>query len=202
MDQDYDYSFKIILIGDSGVGKSSIVNVYCDENFSDSLQSTIGVDFKIKTVDVNNKKIKLQIWDTAGQERFRNIVTSYYRGSHGIFIVYDVNDKTTFDNIFGWIREVERNCGSIIKSDTNSYESINKKMCIIGNKTDLPRVVSYEEAKLFADDIGADYIEMSAKKGNGLNMAFVNMARSLYTSKTPVIANTSNNHNNGKIVIT
>ena len=92
----YDYLFKILLIGDSGVGKSSTMIQYCDNIFNDNHISTIGVDFKIRTIEVDSKTIKLQIWDTAGQERFRNITSSYYRGAHAIILMYDITNLETF----------------------------------------------------------------------------------------------------------
>lgn len=105
---DYDYLFKIILIGNSGVGKTSIINRYVDEIYTENFISTIGVDFKIKTVRFNNLTVKLQIWDTAGQERFKAITTSYYRGSHCIFIVFDVTDTQSFNDIPSWIEEIKK----------------------------------------------------------------------------------------------
>ena len=95
----YDYLFKLLLIGDSGVGKSSLLLRFSDDTYDTNFNSTIGVDFKIKTVDLDGKVVKLQIWDTAGQERFRTITCSYYRGAHGIIIVYDVTDTESFDNV-------------------------------------------------------------------------------------------------------
>ena len=99
----YDLLFKLLLIGDSGVGKTSIIFRFCDDHFATSNIPTIGIDFKIKTIDVGGKKIKLQIWDTAGQERFYTITTQYYRGAMGIMLVYDVTNAKSFDNVAIWI---------------------------------------------------------------------------------------------------
>ncbi|WBY58514.1 ras-related protein Rab-1B [Plasmodium yoelii yoelii] len=108
MNDSYDSLFKILLIGDSGVGKSCLLLRFADDTYTDSYISTIGVDFKIKTIEIDDKIIKLQIWDTAGQERFRTITSSYYRGAQGIIIVYDVTDRDSFNNVKNWIIEIEK----------------------------------------------------------------------------------------------
>ncbi|KAJ8460855.1 hypothetical protein OPV22_033781 [Ensete ventricosum] len=108
MNPEYDYLFKLLLIGDSGVGKSCLLLRFADDSYIESYISTIGVDFKIRTVDQDGKTIKLQIWDTAGQERFRTITSSYYRGAHGIIVVYDVTDQESFNNVKQWLNEIDR----------------------------------------------------------------------------------------------
>ncbi|XP_075771425.1 uncharacterized protein LOC102458629 isoform X2 [Pelodiscus sinensis] len=136
---EYDYLFKLLLIGDSGVGKSCLLLRFADDNYTDSYISTIGVDFKIRTIELEGKTIKLQIWDTAGQERFRTITSSYYRGAHGIIIVYDVTDQDSFSNMHLWLEEIGR------------YASENVNKLIVGNKNDLTckKVVDYTTAKPF-----------------------------------------------------
>ena len=104
--QDYDYLFKVLLIGNSSVGKSSLLLRFVDNQWNDLFVPTIGVDFKIRTMEIDNKNVKLQIWDTAGQERFKNITASYYRGAHGIFVVYDISDNESFKNINNWMNEI------------------------------------------------------------------------------------------------
>ena len=106
---DYEYLFKLLLIGNSGVGKSCILMRYADNSFTENFFNTIGVDFKIKTITLNDQVIKMQIWDTAGQDRFRTLTSSYYRGAHGIIIVYDVTNKDSFDNVRQWMQEIEKN---------------------------------------------------------------------------------------------
>lgn len=103
---DYDYVFKILLIGDSAVGKSSLLLRFAEDIFSDSFLPTIGVDFKIRTIEAAGSKVKLQMWDTAGQERFKSILTSYYKGTHGVLLVYDITDRKSFIDVQNWINDV------------------------------------------------------------------------------------------------
>lgn len=166
MNSEYDYLFKLLLIGDSGVGKSCLLLRFADNSYLDSYISTIGVDFKIRTVEQDGKTIKLQIWDTAGQERFRTITSSYYRGAHGIIVVYDVTDQESFNNVKTWLNEIDR----------YASESVNK--LLVGNKCDLTanKVVSSETGKAFADEIGIPFLETSAKNSINVEQAFMKMA--------------------------
>lgn len=165
---EYDYLFKILLIGDSGVGKSAILNRYCDDSYSDNYISTIGVDFKIKTINIDNLTIKIQIWDTAGQERFKSITSSYYRGAQAILCVYDMTDYLSFKNIFNiWLDEV-------IKQ--NEKNNSNPYICFVGTKSDLePNTFITEALK----DITYDHYETSAKKNIGVNKLFKNICKKL-----------------------
>ncbi|KAK7374456.1 hypothetical protein VNO80_07886 [Phaseolus coccineus] len=169
MNPEYDYLFKLLLIGDSGVGKSCLLLRFADDSYIESYISTIGVDFKIRTVEQDGKTIKLQIWDTAGQERFRTITSSYYRGAHGIIIVYDVTDEESFNNVKQWLSEIDR----------YASDSVNK--LLVGNKCDLTenRAVSYDTAKAFADEIGIPFMETSAKDATNVEQAFMAMAASI-----------------------
>jgi len=166
MAQEYDYVFKLVLIGDSGVGKSCLLLRFADDTYTESHISTIGVDFKIRTIQLEGKTIKLQIWDTAGQERFRTITSSYYRGAHGIIVVYDTTDNETFDHVKTWLHEIER------------YASENVNKLLVGNKSDLTtkRQVDTEAAKAFAGEFNIPFLETSAKNATNVEDAFMTMA--------------------------
>lgn len=169
---DYDYLFKILLIGDSGVGKSSILIRYTDNTYSTNYITTIGVDFKIMTLRMNGYTIKLQIWDTAGQERFRTITKSYYRGAHGIMLVYDVTNNNTFAHIDSWMTDV------LLHSGTNA------KVLLIGNKIDSPlRVVDSYIGENYASDNDMIFVETSAKSGDNIRDAFRLLTEKLLNEK-------------------
>jgi Ras-related protein Rab-1A len=169
MNPEYDYLFKLLLIGDSGVGKSCLLLRFADDTYTESYISTIGVDFKIRTIELEGKTVKLQIWDTAGQERFRTITSSYYRGAHGIIVVYDVTDTDTFTNVKQWLQEIDR----------YASEGVNK--LLVGNKSDLTtkKVVEYSVAKEFADQLGIPFLETSAKSATNVEQAFLTMAKQI-----------------------
>ena len=166
-DDDYDFIFKVLLLGNSDVGKSSLLLRFVDSIWNDSFVPTIGVDFKVKTVDIGEKKIKMQIWDTAGQERFRNVVSTYFRGSNGILLIYDITTRDSFKNLEGWLIEIEKNA------------SENVLKILIGNKNDLEneRVISKEEGQNFANKYGMKFIETSAKMDTNVNEAFLTLAK-------------------------
>ncbi|KAJ3336979.1 GTP-binding protein of the rab [Gonapodya sp. JEL0774] len=188
-----DYLFKLLLIGDSGVGKSCLLLRFADDTYTESYISTIGVDFvsfyaefgidgiassayrtgnyfaKIRTIELEGKTVKLQIWDTAGQERFRTITSSYYRGAHGIIVVYDVTDPDTFTNVRQWMQEIDR----------YASEGVNK--LLVGNKSDLvnKRGIETAQAKEFADSLGIPFLETSAKNATNVEQAFLTMAKQI-----------------------
>jgi len=171
-EKEYDHLFKIVIVGDSGCGKSCLLLRFTDNNYSDVYISTIGVDFKFRTLKLNGKTIKLQIWDTAGQERFRNITSSFYRGAHGIVLVYDVTNQQSFDNLNTWLEDISRHHGYGASSGGL------KQPCIIlvGNKTDSPkRVVSVETSQKFADRHGLLAIDASAKSSANVETTFINL---------------------------
>uniref|UniRef100_A0A5F9D6Z2 Ras-related protein Rab-35 n=1 Tax=Oryctolagus cuniculus TaxID=9986 RepID=A0A5F9D6Z2_RABIT len=137
----------------TGVGKSSLLLRFADNTFSGSYITTIGVDFKIRTVEINGEKVKLQIWDTAGQERFRTITSTYYRGTHGVIVVYDVTSAESFVNVKRWLHEINQNCDDVCR-------------ILVGNKNDDPerKVVETEDAYKFAGQMGIQLFETSAKE--------------------------------------
>ena len=169
MNPDYDYLFKKLLIGNSGVGKSSLLLRFADDTFTDNFMPTIGVDFKIRTLEVDGKTIKLQIWDTAGQERFKTITSSYYKGAHGIIVVYDVTDKESFKNIDTWMNEVEK------------HASDNVSRILVGNKNDLSdsRQVTTDEGKELSDQYNIRFMETSAKESANVEEAFTLMTKEI-----------------------
>mmetsp|Transcript_49193 Transcript_49193/g.76790 ORF Transcript_49193/g.76790 Transcript_49193/m.76790 type:complete len:202 (-) Transcript_49193:223-828(-) len=166
MSAEYDYLFKLLLIGDSGVGKSCLLLRFADDTYTESYISTIGVDFKIRTLELDGKTIKLQIWDTAGQERFRTITSSYYRGANGIIVVYDVTDNESFNNVKQWMNEIDK------------YASDKVNKMLVGNKCDLTskKVVDYDTGKELADSLGIPFLETSAKNSTNVEQAFITMA--------------------------
>jgi Ras-related protein Rab-1A len=162
----HDFMFKLLMIGDSGVGKSSLLLRFANDEFQETYMSTVGLDFKIRTVEIEGKLIKLQMWDTAGQERFRTITSSCYRGAHGIMVVYSVTDRRTFDNVRHWLHEMEK------YSDNESVVKL-----LVANKTDLLRVVEEEEGATFATELGMEFIETSAKTRENVEEGFITVAK-------------------------
>eukprot|EP01132_Coremiostelium_polycephalum_P005404 gene5404-6741_t len=159
-------SSSLHVIGDSGVGKSCMLLRFADNRFTDSYISTIGVDFCIRTIELDGKKIKLQIWDTAGQERFKTITTSYYRGAHGLIIVYDITNMDSFNSIKRWLIDVDR------------FASPSVLKLIVGNKCDLnsKRAVDLKTAKKYADELNIPIMETSAKDSTAIDEAFIRLA--------------------------
>jgi Ras-related protein Rab-1A len=163
---EYDYLFKLLLVGSSRVGKSALVQRYVKDEFGGVYVNKPGIDFEIRTIELDNKYIKLQIWDTPGQERFRSIMPAYYRGAHGIFIIYDVTDRNSFDKINSYVKDID------------DYAPIGVKRLLIGNKSDMlgARVISDVFARGYADGVGIPLIETSAKNRSYVDEAFSTMA--------------------------
>ncbi|KAJ6826786.1 ras-related protein Rab2BV [Iris pallida] len=170
VDHEYDYLLKMVLIGDSGVGKSNILSRFTRNEFSLDSKSTIGVEFATRTLQIEGKTIKAQIWDTAGQERYRAITSAYYRGAVGALLVYDITKKQTFDNVQRWLRELRDHADS------------NIVIMMAGNKSDLNhlRSVSEEEAQLFAEKEGLSFLETSALEALNIEKAFQTILTEIY----------------------
>ncbi|RXN34725.1 ras-related Rab-19-like protein [Labeo rohita] len=169
-DDSFDFLFKIILIGDSNVGKTCLVQSFKTGLFSERQQNTIGVDFTVRTLNIDGRRVKMQVWDTAGQERFRTITQSYYRSAHGAMIAYDVTRRATFDSVHRWVHELQR------------FGAANVLMALIGNKRDLEaeREVQFTDACRLAEDKGMlAALETSAREAQSVEEAFVMMARQL-----------------------
>ncbi|CAG9323166.1 unnamed protein product [Blepharisma stoltei] len=165
--REYDYLFKLVIIGDSGVGKSCIIVRFADDTFTESYLTTIGVDFRFRTLDIDGTSVKLQIWDTAGQERFRTITTAYYRGSDGLIVVFDKTNRGSFNNVDSWMEEVNR------------YAHESSVKLLIGNKSDETSAVETSEGERKAQQYGINYVETSAKTAYQVDLAFTTIAREL-----------------------
>ncbi|KAI4299499.1 hypothetical protein L6164_032957 [Bauhinia variegata] len=170
VDHEYDYLFKIVLIGDSGVGKSNILSRFTRNEFCLESKSTIGVEFATRTLQVEGKTVKAQIWDTAGQERYRAITSAYYRGAVGALLVYDITKRQTFENVLRWLRELRDHADS------------NIVIMMAGNKSDLNhlRAVSTEDAQSLAEKEGLSFLETSALEAYNVEKAFQTILFDIY----------------------
>ncbi|KAL5370446.1 putative Rab2 GTPase [Cryptosporidium parvum] len=177
----YDYLFKYIIIGDTAVGKSCLLLQFTDRRFRVDHDLTIGVEFGARIINLDAKKIKLQIWDTAGQESFRSITRSYYRGAAGALLVYDITRRDTFNHLSKWLNDVKRNA------------TPNMTIILVGNKSDLDRrEVTTEEGVEFAEKNGLLFIETSAKTSNNVEEAFMKVAEKIYKNILDGIYDLSN----------
>uniref|UniRef100_A0A7S2D3W7 Ras-related protein Rab-1 n=1 Tax=Florenciella parvula TaxID=236787 RepID=A0A7S2D3W7_9STRA len=184
--QPFDMQIKLLMIGDSGVGKTCLLLRYANDSFSPTFITTIGIDFKIKNIELDGKRIKLQIWDTAGQERFRTITTSYFRGAQGILLVYDVTDRGSFNSIRNWVGQIQQ------------HADVHVNKILIGNKCDIEdqRMVSKEEGEKLAKEYDIKFFETSAKQDFQVDSGFVTIAgevkNRLISEGAPAVRN--NNH--------
>lgn len=169
-DDEYDYLFKIVLIGDSGVGKSNLLSRFTRNEFSLESKSTIGVEFATKSIQVDGKIIKAQVWDTAGQERYRAITSAYYRGAVGALLVYDIAKHVTYENVERWLKELR------------DHADQNIVIMLVGNKSDLRhlRAVPVEEARAFAEKNSLSFIEASALDSTNVETAFQQILTEIY----------------------
>lgn len=167
---EYDFLFKVVLIGDSGVGKSNLLSRFTRNEFNLDSKSTIGVEFATRSIQIDNKTIKAQIWDTAGQERYRAITSAYYRGAVGALLVYDISKSLSFENVTRWLKELRDHADS------------NIVIMLVGNKTDQRhlRAVPTEDGKNFASENGLSFIETSALEATNVDLAFQNILTSIY----------------------
>ena len=173
MTSEPNMTFKVLTIGESGVGKTCVLRRFVENKFLKNHLATIGIDFKTKTLNINNQEIKLKIWDTAGQERFRNITTQYYKGADGIVLVYDVTDEASYEKIRDWMEQ--------ILSNTQKEEI---GLVLLGNKCDMePRNVTEEQGNKMAGELGINYFETSALSGQGINDAFEQLTRDIMKKK-------------------
>ena len=162
--------YKILLLGDSSVGKSCLLLRYCDATFQEVHLATIGLDFRLKTINLqNDKKVKAQIWDTAGQDRFRAITKNYYRGANGILLIFDLTDHSSFEHVRNWIEQIKEEAPE------------NIIIYLVGNKTDNinNRVITNEEGKKLADEYGLKYFETSAKTNENVDNTFLSLIKEI-----------------------
>ncbi|KAF5743890.1 ras-related protein RABA3 [Tripterygium wilfordii] len=182
-----EYVFKIVVIGDSAVGKTQLLSRFAKNEFCFDSKSTIGVDFQTRTVTIKGKVIKAQIWDTAGQERYRAVTSAYYRGALGAIIVYDITKRPSFDHVARWVEELRANADNSIV------------MAMTGNKADLvdERAVPTEDAVEFADDQGLFFFETSAFSGANVDIAFFKLLEEIYSVTSKKSLEASNGIPNG-----
>lgn len=171
-DEAEEYLFKIVIIGDSAVGKSNLLSRYARNEFNMHSKATIGVEFQTQSVEIDGKEVKAQIWDTAGQERFRAVTSAYYRGAVGALVVYDITRTTTFESVGRWLDELKTHCDTTVAR------------MLVGNKRDLEdiRAVSIEEGKSLAEEYGLFFMETSAKDSTNVKQAFEMVIRDIYSN--------------------
>ena len=181
--------FKILLIGDLGVGKSCVILRYVEGDFPGNIMSSIGVDFKTKQIELDDHSIKMQIWDTAGHEKFRTITTSYYKSAQAIIILYDITQKSSFDHIRNWITEIDK------------FGKQGVLKVIVGNKLDLEnnRKISKEDAENLALKYGSKLWEVSAKDNTNIEEMFVDTIKTLLEKNSKIISESSSMGNNIKL---
>lgn len=180
--EEFDYMLKVVIVGDPGVGKSSLVVRFCDDKFSDTQTSTIGVDFKVKYMTVSDKRVKLMIWDTAGQERFRTLTNSYYRGAHGVILMYDATNRRSFSNLTYWLTQIREN------STNPSLVRL-----LLGNKLDVPTTklqVSRSEGEIFSINNSMLFEETSSKTGFRIEKCFEELVSEILSKPDHLVSNT------------
>ncbi|GLT64824.1 hypothetical protein SLA2020_372930 [Shorea laevis] len=174
-----EYLFKIVLIGDSAVGKSNLLSRFARNEFDSQSKATIGVEFQTQAVEIDGKEVKAQIWDTAGQERFRAVTSAYYRGAVGALVVYDITRRTSFDSVKRWLEELSMHCDTAVAR------------MLVGNKCDLENIrdISVEEGKNLAEEEGLFFIETSALDSTNVQTAFEIVIREIYNNVSRKVLN-------------
>ncbi|KAJ0052616.1 hypothetical protein Pint_01461 [Pistacia integerrima] len=174
-----EYLFKIVLIGDSAVGKSNLLSRFSRNEFDNNSKATIGVEFQTQVVEIDGKEVKAQIWDTAGQERFRAVTSAYYRGAVGALVVYDITRRSSFDSIKRWLEELTTHCDTTVAR------------MLVGNKCDLENIrdVSIEEGRSLAEEEGLFFMETSALESANVQTAFEIVIREIYSNISKKVLN-------------
>ena len=183
-----DYKLKLVVVGDSGVGKTNLIKRFANNTFNSNSKATVGVEFLSKSFKINNRIFKIEIWDTAGQERYKSITAAYYKGAKGALVVYDITSKISFENIDKWMMEIKEK------------SSKDLKLMIIGNKSDLKdaRQVSNEEALRKAQDTGIPLMETSALDSTNVKEAFHDLLKEMYIEISAKIAKVEESLNDNK----
>ena len=183
----FDVKYKIMVLGESKVGKTSLIKRYTKDQFGGVYLTTVGMDFQDKIIEIEDKKVRLQIWDTAGQERFRNVTKSYFQSSQGLVLVYDITDRESFEKLNFWVDNIK------------NFAPENAKFILVGNKCDLAneRKVSYEEGENYAKNLNIKFFEASARDGTNVNELFFYLANEIYQDNK---LKGNNNSNNGVIL--
>ena len=183
----FDVKYKIMVLGESKVDKTQLIKRYTKDQFGGVYLTTVGMDFQDKIIEIEDKKVRLQIWDTAGQERFRNVTKSYFQSSQGLVLVYDITDRESFEKINFWMENIKNNAPE------------NAKLILVGNKCDLAneRKVSYEEGENYAKNLNIKFFEASARDGTNVNELFFYLANEIYQDNK---LKGNNNSNNGLIL--
>ena len=183
----FDVKYKIMVLGESKVDKTQLIKRYTKDQFGGVYLTTVGMDFQDKIIEIEDKRIRLQIWDTAGQERFRNVTKSYFQSSQGLVLVYDITDRESFEKLNFWVDNIKNNAPE------------NAKFILVGNKCDLAneRKVSYEEGENYAKNLNIKFFEASARDGTNVNELFFYLANEIYQDNK---LKGNNNSNNGVIL--
>ena len=183
----FDVKYKIMVLGESKVDKTQLIKRYTKDQFGGVYLTTVGMDFQDKIIEIEDKKVRLQIWDTAGQERFRNVTKSYFQSSQGLVLVYDITDRESFEKLNFWVDNIK------------NFAPENAKFILVGNKCDLAneRKVSYEEGENYAKNLNIKFFEASARDGTNVNELFFYLANEIYQDNK---LKGNNNSNNGVIL--